>query len=126
MAIVYTLLIHLTGVSWIQDKADDIKIGLRSLAILCGKYTIPICTATGLAFFGLMSYAGMLNNHGIPYFVGLAIAAALLLPRLLMTKLDQAKDCKNMFLGTTLVGQVILGGLVVDVVLRRVLEGIPL
>lgn len=114
------------GAFFFQDRKEDIRIGLKSLAIFMGDYTIPICTITGIGFVGLFAYAGALNGQGIPYFIGLAISAMLLLPRLLKTDINSPEDCKNLFLGTGPVGQIILVGLVVDVVLRRVLEGIPL
>ncbi|KAK0214576.1 UbiA prenyltransferase family, partial [Armillaria fumosa] len=44
-----------------QDKVDDVNIGMKSLAILCGKHTITICSATTVGFAALMSWAGYLN-----------------------------------------------------------------
>ncbi|PBK98262.1 hypothetical protein ARMGADRAFT_1161735 [Armillaria gallica] len=46
-----------------QDKVDDVKIGVKSLAILCGRHTIPICSATTVGFAALMSWAGYLNEQ---------------------------------------------------------------
>ena len=42
----------------------------------------------------------------------------MLIRALLQTDVDRPVDCKELFLGTTLVGQIILGGLVTDAVLR--------
>jgi len=109
-----------------QDKLDDIKIGLYSPALFCREYTIPICTATAVGFLGLMSYGGALNNQGPAYFAGLAIAGYLLISKLLQTDVDVPEQCKELFLGTPLVGQTILGGLVVDVLAHRIQEGIAI
>lgn len=73
-----------------------------------------------------MTYGGMLNNQGPAYYVGLAVAGFMLLYKLLQTDIDRPEQCKDLFLGTPLVGQVILGGLVVDVLARRIQEGIPI
>lgn len=124
---IHAILMHADNESDMnQDKLDDMRIGLHSPALLCGKYTIAICTSTAIGFIGLMSYSGMQNGHGIPYFSSLAIATVLLLHRLLRTDIDQPEDCRNLFLGTPLVGEVILCGLIVDVITRRVVEGISI
>lgn len=68
----------------------------------------------------------MLNNQGVAYYIGLAVAGFLLLFKLLQTDIDCPEQCKDLFLGTPLVGQIILGGLVVDVLARRIQEGLPI
>lgn len=73
-----------------------------------------------------MSYGGALNNQGPAYFVGLAVAGYLLISKLLQTDIDVPQQCKDLFLGTPLVGQIILGGLVVDVLAHRIQEGIAI
>lgn len=73
-----------------------------------------------------MAYGGVLNHQGIAYFAALFCASILLLPRLLKTNIDRPEDCRALFLGTPLIGQVILGGLVIDAVAHRLNSGIPL
>ncbi|KAJ7916288.1 UbiA prenyltransferase family-domain-containing protein [Mycena leptocephala] len=107
-----------------QDKIDDMKIGINSPALLCREYTIPICTATALGFLGLLTYGAMLNNQGIPFYVSVAIAGVLLLTALLRTNIDSPSDCKDFFLLTPLLGQIILAGFVMDAVLHRFVEGV--
>ncbi|KAJ7618514.1 UbiA prenyltransferase [Roridomyces roridus] len=108
-----------------QDHADDIRIGLRSPARLCGKHTIKICTGTGIGFLGLLSYGGALNGHGWAFQIGVLGAGIVLLSGLAKTNIDSPETCKAMFLGTPLVGQIVLAGFVVDAVLHRGMEGIP-
>ncbi|KAJ6595472.1 UbiA prenyltransferase [Mycena sp. CBHHK59/15] len=107
-----------------QDKIDDLKIGIHSPALLCGEYTIPICLTTALGFLGLLTYGGMLNNQGIPFYVSVVVVGLMLLTALLRTDVDCPGDCKRLFLGTPLLGQVILAGLVMDAVLHRLKEGV--
>ncbi|KAF5336730.1 hypothetical protein D9757_013925 [Collybiopsis confluens] len=127
--------VYLGGCFWVwtyetiyqhMDKADDTQIGIKSAALLCGRYTIPICSATAIAFFGLLSYGGYLNGQGTTFFVGILVAATLLLSKLLNTDIDQPADCRDFFLQTPLIGQVVLGGLVADAVIARLSNGIPL
>ncbi|KAK0452963.1 UbiA prenyltransferase family-domain-containing protein [Desarmillaria tabescens] len=109
-----------------QDKVDDVKIGMKSLAILCGKVTIPICSTTTVGFAALMSWAGYLNGQGTAYYIAVALSAFILLKELLVTDIDEPRQCMKFFLQTPTIGNLILGGLVVDAVVQRVLAGIPL
>ncbi|KAG7440961.1 UbiA-domain-containing protein [Guyanagaster necrorhizus] len=109
-----------------QDKVDDVKIGIKSLAILCGKYTIYICSATTVGFAVLMSLAGVLNEQGIAYYVAVALSTSILLKELVVTDVDKPRQCMKFFLHTPTIGNLILAGLVVDAVVHRVIEGIPL
>ncbi|KAJ7430193.1 hypothetical protein B0H11DRAFT_2397317 [Mycena galericulata] len=107
-----------------QDILDDIRIGINSPARLCGEYTISITTTTAIGFLSLLTYGGALNNQGIPFYVSVAIAGVMLLSALLRTDIHRPSDCKNLFLGTPLLGQIILGGFLADAVLHRFVEGI--
>ncbi|PPQ95268.1 hypothetical protein CVT26_014842 [Gymnopilus dilepis] len=109
-----------------QDKVDDIKIGLHSPALLLGRRTIPVCTATAVGFFVLISYAGFLNQQGIFYFAGVALAFARLIYFLLRVDIDKPQDCRDFFLDTITVGQIILSGIVLDAFFSRVLSGTAL
>lgn len=62
----------------IQDRGDDMKIGVKSSAILFGSYT---WLGVGLsAFFMLffLSVAGQVGHLGTEYFLGLGLVAVLL------------------------------------------------
>ncbi|KAK0471054.1 UbiA prenyltransferase family-domain-containing protein [Armillaria novae-zelandiae] len=109
-----------------QDKVDDIKIGMKSLAILCGGYTIPICLATTIGFGTLMSFAGYLNEQGIAFYISVALSAFVLVKGLIVTDIDKPRECMQFFLHTPMIGNLILAGLVVDAVVHRLVEGIPL
>ncbi|KAF7324442.1 4-hydroxybenzoate polyprenyltransferase, mitochondrial [Mycena venus] len=107
-----------------QDKIDDMKIGINSPALLCREHTIPICFVTALGFLGLLTYGGTLNDQGIAFYVSVAIAGVMLLTALLRTDIDFPSNCKDFFLLTPLLGQIILGGFVADAVLHRWEEGV--
>lgn len=97
-----------------QDKRDDVRIGLNSPALLLGYSTKPICAITGLGFFGLFAYAGWLNGQGISFYLGLLCGAIMLFSKMIKTDVDVPNDCREFFLKTKPIGQVILTGLVVD------------
>ncbi|KAJ6544329.1 UbiA prenyltransferase [Mycena capillaripes] len=107
-----------------QDRADDIKIGINSPARLCGEYTITICMATAIGFLSCLAYGGMLNDQGVAFYAGVVVAGIVLFRSLAATDVNCPETCKAMFLSTPRVGQIILGGFVVDAVVHRIVEGI--
>ncbi|KAJ3517449.1 hypothetical protein NLJ89_g508 [Agrocybe chaxingu] len=109
-----------------QDKIDDVKIGLHSPALFLGDSTIPVCATTGVGFIALLVYAGALNGHGWCYYSAVAFASVLLMSRLFKTDIDKPEDCKRFFLQTVPVGQIILSGIVGDVILNRLVNDIAL
>ncbi|KAJ3739635.1 UbiA prenyltransferase family [Lentinula detonsa] len=127
--------VYIAGCFWVwtyetiyqhMDKADDVKIGIRSSALLCGQYTIPVCSATAIVFFGLLAYGGFLNGHSYLFFAGVLLAAFLLISKLLRTNIDRPADCRDFFLQTPLIGQILVGGFVADAVVARISNGIHL
>jgi 4-hydroxybenzoate polyprenyl transferase len=109
-----------------QDKEDDARIGLHSLALRMGSWTIPICTLAALTFLSLLYNAGIQNGHGVPFFTAVIVAGIRLLDKLLRTDIDNPKDCVKMFLDTPTVGGIILSGIFVDAIYHRLSSGIPL
>ena len=62
----------------IQDREDDVKIGVESSAILFGSYTwLGVGLAAGFMLF-FLSFAGKVAQLGTAYFVGLIVLAILL------------------------------------------------
>ncbi|TFK39398.1 UbiA prenyltransferase [Crucibulum laeve] len=109
-----------------EDKLDDARIGINSLALLLGKYTKVACSFTAIGFILLLSYGGALNDQGPIFFSTVLLAAIILIPKLLSTNLDHPFECQQFFLRSRSVGLVIVIGFVVDAVYHRVANGIPL
>jgi 4-hydroxybenzoate polyprenyltransferase len=65
-----------------QDKADDIKIGVKSTALAWGEHTKTIMQGLAAVQLGLFWYAGLSAGLGLPYFPA-CIAAHLYLWRLI-------------------------------------------
>ncbi|KAK0502248.1 UbiA prenyltransferase family-domain-containing protein [Armillaria luteobubalina] len=104
----------------------DNHIRDRHLPSCAANSPIPICSATTVGFAALMSWAGYLNGQGVAYYITVALSTLILLKELLVTDIDSPRQCMKFFLLTPTIGNLILGGLVVDVVLQRALAGIPL
>lgn len=82
-----------------QDKTDDVLAGIRSTALLFGTYTRPILATLTLSSVSLISYAGYLNAHGFPYYLGVGVATAQLARVLYRTDFDSRPSCWSGFVG---------------------------
>ena len=59
------------------DRDDDVRIGIRTAAILFGRFDVAAVMLFHAAFIALMAWVGAAANLGAAYFAGLAIAAVL-------------------------------------------------
>ena len=53
------------------DRDDDVKIGIKSSALLFGQYDVFAVMMSYVAMFGLMIYEGKLQAYSSYYFIGL-------------------------------------------------------
>lgn len=93
------------------DKEDDIKIGVKSAAILFGKYDcwmIGIFQTTALALF---AYLGILLDLGLYYYAGIALGFCFFLYHQYLIQNREPKNCFKAFLHNQYVGMVLFLGL---------------
>lgn len=101
------------------DRTDDVKIGVKSTAILFGENDRLMIGILQLVMLGLMLLIGKKLELGIYYYVGLAAGAMnFLWQQYLIRKRDPAA-CFRAFLGNNYFGMVIFIGLVVDFLAAR-------
>ena len=60
--------VNLDTVYACQDIKDDVKMGVRSTAILFGSWIRPLLVLCGLTFVTMLAIVGHLNNQGPAYF----------------------------------------------------------
>ncbi|KAF9531195.1 UbiA prenyltransferase family-domain-containing protein [Crepidotus variabilis] len=98
-----------------QDIKDDIKVGVRSTAILWGAWIRPLLVGCGLMFLAFFALAGYLNNQGPAFFVasigGLAFH---LIYQYCTVDLEVPKSCGDNFIGNGRMGAIIWAGLMLD------------
>ncbi|KAG1711410.1 hypothetical protein DVH05_008662 [Phytophthora capsici] len=100
-----------------QDKKDDMKIGVRSTALLFGDKTKPVLnffSAAAIAGFGTAGYMAGLDW---PFFLGLTGGAAQLAWQVNTAKLDdpinlQARFASNKYFGALMFASVVAGNVV--------------
>ena len=98
--------------------ADDVKIGIRTSAILFGRHDVTavmICYATTLA---ILAWVGMYERLGLAYYAGLAVAAAMMGYHYTLIRDRTREGCFKAFLHNNWVGAAIFAGIVAAYALR--------
>jgi 4-hydroxybenzoate polyprenyltransferase len=96
------------------DREDDLRIGIKSTAILFGRYDLLIIGLLQFAVVLLMVTAGILFDRGLIYFVGLAVAAGYFINQHLVSRGRDRDACFKAFLNNNRVGMIIFIGLAAD------------
>lgn len=96
------------------DRDDDLKIGVKSSAILFGRYDVAGVMAAHAVFIGLMAWIGWWQMRDVFYFAGLAVALVLVMYQYRLIRGRTREGCFKAFLNNNWVGCVIFIGLVAD------------
>jgi len=96
------------------DRDDDLKIGVKSTAILFAQNDLfIIALLQGLAL-SLLMWVGVLESLHWPYFVSLVVAALLFLLQLKQTWTREKSACFNAFLDNNRIGYCVFIGIVLS------------
>ena len=96
------------------DRDDDIKLGLKSTAILFAELDKLMIGVLQLMFLGFMAMAYRLTDLNWPYLLGLGFAAALFLYQQFLIKDRKRELCFEAFLNNHWVGLVVFLGVIVQ------------
>ncbi len=96
------------------DFDDDIKIGVKSTAILFGKYAPFWTSFFQVWFIVLMIQVGLMNLMGIYYYIAIFIALLLSLYQQKLIQIGQRELYFKAFLNNNMLGAVIFLGLFLD------------
>ena len=99
------------------DRPDDIPIGIKSTAILFGKWDLTVIAALQLATLLLLALAGFYYGRGWLFTLGLVAAAAYFINQHRLARNRDPEGCFKAFLGNHRVGMVIFIGLAADYLL---------
>jgi len=96
------------------DKDDDVKIGVKSTAILFGAYDRHIMGGLQLVIIALLVAVGLMAQLGWPYYLGVWVAAGLSVYQQKLIFQRQKADCFKAFLNSNWFGLAVFLGLLVN------------
>jgi 4-hydroxybenzoate polyprenyltransferase len=100
------------------DRDDDLKVGIKSTAILFGRHDRVIIAILQLLMLGLLYWVGSLAGLGAYYLGGLAIAALLFAYQQWLIRDRQPAGCFRAFLNNHYLGMWLFFALVLDYLAR--------
>ncbi|WP_313683596.1 MULTISPECIES: 4-hydroxybenzoate octaprenyltransferase [unclassified Pantoea] len=96
------------------DRDDDLKIGVKSTAILFGRYDKLIIGLLQLATLGLMAVVGLLLNLNGAFYWSLLLAAGLFVHQQKLIARRERDPCFQAFLNNNYVGLVLFIGILLN------------
>ena len=100
------------------DREDDLKIGVKSTAILFGRFDLLIISLLQAVLLALLLLAGLWIEAKGAYLLGLIAAMGLTMYQQRLTRNREPAGCFKAFLNNNYFGMVIFIGLVLDYMSR--------
>jgi len=100
------------------DREDDLKIGVKSTAILFGEADRAIIATIQLLLLAALLMVGQTASLGVYYYFGLLLASGLVLYQQYLIRERQPKACFQAFLNNNWFGAAVFTGLVLDYLVR--------
>ena len=94
------------------DRADDTKIGIRTSAILFGRFDVAAVMLAHAAFLLLMAWIGRRVGLSWPYYLSLAVAVVLVAYQYNLIRTREPDRCFRAFRHNNWVGAVVFAGIV--------------
>ncbi|EXJ15859.1 4-hydroxybenzoate octaprenyltransferase [Imhoffiella purpurea] len=96
------------------DREDDLKIGVKSTAILFGRWDRMVVGLLQLLMLGLLFWVGQQAGRGLVYETSLLVAAGFSLYQQKLTWRRERSACFQAFLNNNYFGMAVFVGLVLD------------
>lgn len=93
------------------DRDDDLALGLKSTAILFGRYDVAIVTACQVAVLAGLALVGLWQGLGLFYWLGLAVASATVVYQFTLIRGREREPCFVAFLNNHYTGMAVFAGL---------------
>ncbi|MFZ2725814.1 MAG: 4-hydroxybenzoate octaprenyltransferase [Methylococcaceae bacterium] len=113
IAVVLWALIYDTMYAMV-DRDDDLKIGIKSTAILFGRYDRQILGALQIIMLSILVMIGLWQHLGFVYYLGLLVAAGLFIYQQILIFNYNKALCFKAFLNNNYFGLAIFIGLVLE------------
>jgi len=96
------------------DRDDDLRIGVKSTAILFGKHDNVINASLQLLTLILLTIVGLLTERGIIFYLSILIASGFIVYQQFLTQNRERDKCLQAFLNNHWFGMVIFIGIALD------------
>jgi 4-hydroxybenzoate polyprenyltransferase len=93
------------------DRADDLKIGIRTSAITFGRYDVAAVMVCHAVFLLIMVWIGKVFRPGWYFYLGLSIAALLVVNQFRLIRGRVAAECFRAFRQNNWIGAIIFAGI---------------
>ena len=93
------------------DRDDDIRIGIRSTAILAGRYDLKMVAISHLFFLVLLLLLGLWLQLSVYYYLCLLLAAGIAVYQQILCRKREREACFSAFLNNSWMGAVVFLGL---------------
>ena len=101
------------------DREDDLKIGIKSTAILFGDADVLMVAVIQVLVLFTMVLTGQLLELGAIYYISLVIAALMVVYQLIIIRKRKPAQCIRAFLNNHYLGMTIFVGIVLDYLFRH-------
>ncbi len=101
------------------DRADDVKIGIRTSAILFGPYDVAAVMVCHAAFLAILAGIGLALHLSWPYYAGLAVTAALAMQQYRLIRTRDRDGCFRAFRHNNWLGAAVFAGIALAVQFPR-------
>jgi 4-hydroxybenzoate polyprenyltransferase len=96
------------------DRDDDLKIGVKSTALLFGRYCHPVIAALQLLFLSLMAWVGQQNGLGLFFYIALLLVLLSFVHQHWQAKTQGRAGCFQAFLNNHYSGLLLFAGIGLD------------
>jgi len=96
------------------DRDDDVKLGLKTSAILFGRFDVLAVMLCYAAFIAILAGVGAWQHYGPSYFGGLIGAAVIAMYHYTWIRDRSREGCFKAFLGNNWIGAVVFAGILLD------------
>ena len=94
------------------DRDDDLKLGIRTAAILFGRHDVAAVMACYAGTLAILAWVGMYEKLHWPYYAGLAVAAGMMASHFTLIRDRTREGCFRAFLHNNWVGAAVFAGIV--------------
>ena len=104
------------------DRADDLRIGIKTSAITFGRFDVAGVMLCHAIFLGIMAGVGLMQKLGAAYYIGLMAVLGLMIYQYHLIHEREPARCFKAFLHNNWVGAAVFAGIALDYITRNFLR----